>query len=134
MGKNSNICGARTPNGVHSILSANDADHSRIRRLLSHAFSDKALHEQQVMLQEYFSLLMQSLRTRAQATNTKNISDWFNYVTFDITGELCFGESFDCLRSAKYHPIFFHYFNSAALGTSVLRLPGMSRILPWVMP
>lgn len=137
VGKRSKMCGDRTPNGVHSILSANDADHSRIRRLLAHAFSDKALHEQQVMLQEYVGLLIHSLRTQAQANNTIYISDWFNYVTFDIIGELCFGESFDCLRSAAYHPwisILFYYFKSAALVTSTLLLPGMTTALPWAMP
>ncbi|MCJ1260956.1 hypothetical protein MMC22_000820 [Lobaria immixta] len=131
------MCRDRTPNGVHSILSANDADHSRIRRLLAHAFSDKALHEQQQMLQEYVDLLMRSLRTQAKAKNTINICDWFNYVTFDIIGDLCFGESFDCLRSAAYHPwisILFYYFKSSALVTSTLLLPGMSTILPWAMP
>lgn len=96
MGKRSKMCD-RTPNGVHSILSANDADHSRIRRLLAHTFSDKALHEQQVMLQEYIGLFIHFLRTLAQANNTIYISGWLNYVTFDIIDELCFGESFDCM-------------------------------------
>lgn len=31
--------------GIKSFVAANDADHSRIRRLLSYAFSDKALRE-----------------------------------------------------------------------------------------
>lgn len=89
------------------------------------------------MLQEHVGLLMHSLRSQAQAKTTVDMADWFNYVTFDIIGDLCFGESFECLRSAAYHPwvsILFEYFKSGTLITSTLLLPGMSRILPWVMP
>ena len=89
------------------------------------------------MVNDYVGLLMRSLRTHTQSKNTINIADWFNYVTFDIIGELCFGESFDCLRSAAYNPwisILFHYFKSSALVTSILLLPGMSTVLPWAMP
>ncbi|KAJ5662422.1 Cytochrome monooxygenase lcsI [Penicillium maclennaniae] len=42
----------RGPRGP-SILNANDADHSRIRRLLSHAFSEKALRDQESLIQSY---------------------------------------------------------------------------------
>ena len=35
----------KDPNGVVNIFSANDTDHSRLRRLLAHWFSDKALRD-----------------------------------------------------------------------------------------
>ena len=54
--------------GIHSILSANDADHARYRRLLSHAFSEKALRQQEDLIQSYIALLVQRLRTRASST------------------------------------------------------------------
>ena len=49
-------------NGVHSIVSTPNPDHSRMRRLLSHAFSEKALREQEPLLQSYVDTLMQKLR------------------------------------------------------------------------
>jgi hypothetical protein len=38
--------------GSRSILSANDADHSRMRKNLSHAFSDRALRDQESLVQK----------------------------------------------------------------------------------
>jgi hypothetical protein len=34
------------------MLSAEDADHSRMRKNLSHAFSDRALRDQEVLVQD----------------------------------------------------------------------------------
>lgn len=54
------------PNGVHSILTVvDDADNSRYRRLLNHAFSEKALQEQAPLLKKYFDLLLSRLRANA---------------------------------------------------------------------
>lgn len=130
------IC--RMPNGVHSILSANDADHSRIRRLLANAFSEKALHEQKPLVQKYVDLLIAYVRVRARAGESIDISDWLNFTTFDIIGDLSYGESFNCLQSAAYHPwvtILFDFFKSSALITSTLLfLPGLTPILRWTIP
>lgn len=38
--------------GQRSILSAGDADHSRMRKNLSHAFSDRALRDQEGIVQD----------------------------------------------------------------------------------
>ena len=45
---------------------ANDTDHARIRRLLSHAFSEAALREQEPLLNSYFDLLVNKLYSRSQ--------------------------------------------------------------------
>ena len=44
-----------------NILQANDADHTRFRRLLSHAFSEKALKEQTGLINDYVDLLIDRL-------------------------------------------------------------------------
>ena len=44
------LCLQQQVNGIHSILSMNDADHSCVRRLLSYGFSDKALREQEPLV------------------------------------------------------------------------------------
>ena len=36
--------------GVNSLLTANEADHSRIRRVLSHPSSDEVLEEQEALI------------------------------------------------------------------------------------
>lgn len=93
-------------NGSPTIINANEADHSRIRRLLAHAFSDRALREQEILLRSYVDLLVD--RLHAQVTGpSQGVVDmvkWYSYVTFDIIGDLSFGEPFNCLEDGRFHP------------------------------
>ncbi|KAL2218231.1 benzoate 4-monooxygenase cytochrome P450 [Thermoascus aurantiacus ATCC 26904] len=93
-------------NGFPTIINANEADHSRIRRLLAHAFSDRALREQEPLLRSYVDLLIDRL-TAQVAGPSRGVVDmikWYNYTTFDIIGDLSFGEPFNCLKDGQYHP------------------------------
>ncbi|KIN00076.1 hypothetical protein OIDMADRAFT_55967 [Oidiodendron maius Zn] len=95
------------PNGAATITYSNEADHSRQRRLLSHAFSDKALREQEVLIRSYVDLLISKLREITTAGNSGvkiDLVRWYNYTTFDMIGDLTFGESFGCLEDNRYHP------------------------------
>ena len=87
------------------ILNANNADHSRIRKLFSHAFSEKALAEQEPLIQSYVDLLINQLRKQVEMSkgSALNISTWYSFLSFDIIGDLGFGESFNCLKDVKYH-------------------------------
>lgn len=51
----------KTPNGIPNILGANKENHSRYRRLLSHAFSEKGLREQEGLIRQYVGLLVDRL-------------------------------------------------------------------------
>lgn len=94
-----------TPNGVNAIITANENDHSRMRRLLTHAFSNKALGEQEEILQTYADILIEKLHgTIGNAVSQRiDIARWFNFTTFDLIGDLAFGEPFGCLSNSTYH-------------------------------
>lgn len=84
--------------GVHSILSAGDADHARHRRLIAHAFSEKALRQQEYILRKYIDLLICRLTEAAKSTNPAvDFVQWFNFTTFDIIGDLSFGRSSEAI-------------------------------------
>lgn len=93
----------RSPNGVASILSADKKDHARFRRLMSHAFSEKGLKEQQVHILYYVDLLVDRLNEIARANGYTDMVAWYNMVTFDIIGDLAFGASFDSLKNRRSH-------------------------------
>jgi averantin hydroxylase len=93
----------RPPNGVYSILGANRADHSHFRRLLSHAFSDKGIREQDPLIRQHVDLLIQRLHEHA-GQGSQDMVDWYTWATFDIIGDLAFGEPFNCLRNVSMHP------------------------------
>ncbi|KAL2819642.1 cytochrome P450 [Aspergillus cavernicola] len=90
-------------NGVPGILAADHAHHRRYRRLLAHAFSDKGLRAQQGMIQQYIDRLIDGLRENC-ATGPLDLAVWFNWATFDIIGDLAFGEPFGCLDEVETHP------------------------------
>ncbi len=94
------------PNGVNSMIAANEADHARERRLVSHAFSDRALRDQESIIQSYVDLLVQRLHEQVQGEGHGKVDmvRWYNYTTFDVIADLTFGESFHCLRDKDYHP------------------------------
>lgn len=79
---------------------ANDADHTRYRRSLAHAFSDSALREQEQLLNSFFDIFIEQLDKKIDGDDhgKLNLTRWLNYLTFDIIGELAFGRSFSALE------------------------------------
>ncbi|KGO64160.1 Cytochrome P450 [Penicillium expansum] len=127
-----------TAGGVPSIIVSNDADHSRFRRLLSHAFSDSSLRGQEPIIKGYVDLLMQRLHENIKGgTNTVDMVAWYNFTTFDIIGDLAFGEPFDCLKNSDYHQwvsIIFSAVKYAAYTNVARRVPGWTYIMPYITP
>lgn len=68
------------------------------------AFSERAVLQQEPILQEYVGLCIGKLQERSSATGKAivNIVDWLRFTLFDIIGELSFGESFGCLEKCEY--------------------------------
>ncbi|KAJ5171974.1 hypothetical protein N7492_004567 [Penicillium capsulatum] len=98
----------RQPGEPDSLLSAiSPPGHARMRKLLAPAFSPRALRAQEPVLQKYTTLLVDRIRQRVVDSGDEaniNLTPWLNYTTFDIFGDLGFGESFDCLQDSRYHP------------------------------
>lgn len=98
-----------------------------MRKLLSHGFTEHALKAQEPIVQKYVDLLIERLRERAAASEAVtgngavlDIVPWLNYTTFDIFGDLGFGESFDCLQHSRYHPWIALLFNSVKAAAFVV--------------
>ncbi|KAL2163757.1 hypothetical protein VTH06DRAFT_5816 [Thermothelomyces fergusii] len=104
-----------TLSGYPSILVADESDHRRHRRLLSHAFSEKALRGQEDIMKRYIDLLMARLSEKARAGEVVDMVRWYNYTTFDLIGDLAFGKPFGCLTSGEYHPWVAMIFKSVKI-------------------
>lgn len=124
--------------GKQNIVTANDADHSRMRRLLSHAFSDKALREQEPLIQVYVNALIDGLRKQCKNSEGKaDLADWFNWTTFDVVGDLAFGESFNCLRDPTFRPwvkILMDNLIELVLTSVTMRFPPLDKISAMLIP
>ncbi|KAK9781105.1 putative Fatty acid synthase beta subunit hexB [Seiridium cardinale] len=118
-------------NGTPGILAADHEHHRRYRRLLSGAFSDKGIRVQQPMIQRHVDLLVQRLK-ESSATGSQDMCEWLNWCTFDIIGDLAFGESFGCLQNRKTHDWI------ASIHGNVKAIPVINAIrrynLDWILP
>jgi cytochrome P450 len=90
------------PDEPSSIMGPEEDDHSRFRKILTSAFSEKSLKAQSPIIQQYVDQLVERLKARADTI--VDLVEWLNFCTFDVSGDLSFGESFDCLKNGKAHP------------------------------
>lgn len=89
----------------HSIINSDREDHARIRRVLAHGFSAQAMVDQQPLIQTQIDLLIRRLHENCEdGGKALNMVSWYNWTTFDIIGDLAFGEPFGCLENSDYHP------------------------------
>ncbi|KAM7210584.1 Cytochrome P450 [Rhypophila decipiens] len=104
-----------TTNGkVANVITAIDPEHhARLRKVLAPAFTSRALKAQEPFIQRYVNLLVERIRETATASEDEiDMKDWFIFTTFDIFGDLGFGESFNCLENSRYHPWVARTFGS----------------------
>lgn len=107
------------------IIVATRHEHSFLRRLIAHGFSDKALREQQPTIHMYIDQLIQGVRLRAEKGSVVDLADWYSFLMFDIIGHLVYSESFESLQGEQYHPwvhMIETYVTAAAFIFSAQRL------------
>jgi cytochrome P450 len=74
------------------ILNAPREEHALLRRSMAHGFSDRSMREQQPLIKGYIDLLIQRLRDISHRGEVADMAAWYNYTTFDVIGDLAFGE------------------------------------------
>jgi cytochrome P450 len=125
------------PGGVPCILTALDDDeHTRIRRLVWHAFSEKALQEQSPLIKRYVDLLIFRLKENA-AKEEQDLVRWYTFTAFDIIGDLTLGEGFQCLEKSDYHPwvgFLFRAFKMSGFISGAARFPLIGQYLLMLLP
>ncbi|KAJ6006631.1 hypothetical protein N7451_004575 [Penicillium sp. IBT 35674x] len=127
-------------NGVdHLVCAINHGVHARQRRLLAHAFSERALRDQEGLITAYVDIMITKLQE--QVDNGKNvpvdIKNWMNFTTFDITGDLMFGESFGCLKLSQLHPwiqLIFSSIKALAFIGAAQQFPILKAMLAALIP
>ncbi|OCK76204.1 benzoate 4-monooxygenase cytochrome P450 [Lepidopterella palustris CBS 459.81] len=120
-----------------SLHVSGDADHTRMRRLIAHAFSEKALKEQEPIMQSYTDLLIKRLHDVGSSGNTVDLRKWFHWTVFDLFGDLAYGENFGCLKEGKSHPwleIIGESINAFMFIALARRIPGLQRLIFAMLP
>ena len=93
-------------NEVADIVNSNAADHTRMRKIFAHAFSDSALKKQEPLFLKYVDELVRKLKQLSTANpgHKFNMVDMYNFTTFDVMGDLTFGDPLQMLADSSYHP------------------------------
>ena len=124
-----------------SILNALDPkDHQRFRRAIEPGLSEKAMREQEDIIQNYINSMISKLENIVTSNNGTAIVDivqWFGFTTFDLIGDLGFGESFNCLENTQFHPwvaLIFNSLRAATLNASLRYYPGLNWLLSLAVP
>ncbi|KAH8807414.1 cytochrome P450 monooxygenase [Xylogone sp. PMI_703] len=123
---------------LNNVLGADRETHTRHRRILAHGFSNQAMLNQEPMIKKYVDMLFERLTTEsAGGTKALDMVKWYNYTTFDIIGDLAFGEPFGCLETSTYHPwvsLIYTSIKNRAFFIMAERLPGLTSILKRFVP
>jgi len=90
---------------LEGIIGQRDPEvHRATRRLLSHAFSAKALRDQTTVVLKYVNMFVDLIQAKGVSEEGIDVTEWYNWLTFDIIGDLAFGESFGAVKQGKSHP------------------------------
>ncbi|CAA9962782.1 benzoate 4-monooxygenase cytochrome P450 [Pyrenophora teres f. maculata] len=122
-----------TPDEGNSLLYWHEGDHARYKRAFANSFSDKALREQAPVIERYVGVFMQQLKKR----NTVDLTQWLNYLLFDLSGDLTYGESWGCLESGTAHPwveIAADFGKGLALIAAINTYPPLDKLLRYILP
>lgn len=104
--------------GSTDLVFSGREEHGLLRRQIAHGFSDRSMREQQPLIAKYIDLLIHRLYEKSSGgTAAVNIADWYNFTTFDVIGDLAFGEPFGCLDNSDYHPWVKSIFELGRVGT-----------------
>lgn len=117
------------------MLTAPKEDHARLRRVLDHAFSDRAYRDQAPLVRGHVDTLIKSLheQIRGQYLGKVNLAKWYNWMTFDVIGDLSFGQSFDCLKTQNYHPWVDLVFGNLK-GIAIMGACNRFALIRWLLP
>jgi cytochrome P450 len=78
--------------------------HKQKRKLWDHAFSTKALKDYEPRLNRHALALMTRLREYAKEPSVR-ITNWLNYYSFDVMGDIGFSRSFGMMEKGEEDPI-----------------------------
>ncbi|KAI0007340.1 cytochrome P450 [Xylariaceae sp. FL0662B] len=91
-------------NGVYGLNAISDAENARVRRIFTPAFSDRALRKQEPLFKKYADLLICKLRELCENGKPVEMTRPFNFATFDVMAELCFGHPLGLLEKNEFSP------------------------------
>ncbi|KAK1638012.1 benzoate 4-monooxygenase cytochrome P450 [Colletotrichum phormii] len=117
---------------AHSIVSErNPEKHGEMRKFISNAFSDRSLREQEGLVTGVVDQFIDQIGRLGVVPHSVDMSLWTHLLTFDIIGELAFGQTFGGVESGEQHAWVVAVVESmaqASLSDTLQRFPILGRV------
>ncbi|CAG9981255.1 unnamed protein product [Clonostachys byssicola] len=111
--------------------------HRETRKMLAHSFSESALTQQVQFIMSHIDLFVKQIEKYGSHEEGIQVDEWFNWLTFDIIGDLAFGESFHAVEQVKSNPAVTALMNVLFTGSVVnifRRMPYLWPLAPFMLP
>ncbi|CAN9171229.1 unnamed protein product [Alternaria alternata] len=122
--------------GIIDVL--DDEKHREQRQLFNQGFSTRALKEQETLLRKHVDRLVAAVQSRADQGLETNMVDMFNFLAFDVMGDLAFGASLGLLERSEYNSwvrVIVATIKVVTIRIVVFyHIPFASQILPLLVP
>ncbi|KAF2756525.1 cytochrome P450 [Pseudovirgaria hyperparasitica] len=122
-----------------SLLGAGTERHAYFRSLLANGFAESRMRAEEDRVKEYCALFIKGLHDACDGGRKEvDLVKWLNFFSFDVTGALVYGKSFDCLTSGgNYHPWIEAMMGNqkfGALARTAKYFPGATSLLSALIP
>ncbi|KAL6895379.1 cytochrome P450 [Trichoderma longibrachiatum] len=121
----------------NTLFSADRENHARMRKSMANGFSNQAMLDQQPLIMTYVEKLFEKLDEESARGEKIDIATRYNWTTFDIIGDLAFGEPFGCLENSMYHPwveMVFDGVKNVQVDATFRRMPLLYKLLVMLTP
>ncbi|KAF2237590.1 cytochrome P450 [Viridothelium virens] len=118
------------------LVMTDDQNHPRVRKVFNNAFSNSALQKQEPLFLEHVDRLLKAIEQKGPAKF--DLVTLFHYITFDIMGELVFGEPLGLFDGNEYYRAWVKGLFSDIKASSIWRIgyyyPFFLRLLEFLVP
>ncbi|KAI3333250.1 cytochrome P450 [Ustulina deusta] len=116
----------------------NPVKHAEMRKMLSPAFSQRSLLEQEAIVSNTMDDFVRVIGEEGGPhTAGINMTKWTEMLAFDILGEMAFGESFHSVENRKPHfwsEIIEEHVYLVTVADNLSRLGALATMLKWLIP
>ncbi|KAI0143697.1 putative benzoate 4-monooxygenase cytochrome P450 [Xylariaceae sp. FL1272] len=105
------------PTPSQSSVNSNDEDHSRMRRLISHAFSQSALVKQLPLIVTHMKNFIYRVRDQCVASPEREVdlNTLFISLAFDVITDLSYGQSLEALKKTQPNPFIVGFYRDCQM-------------------
>jgi cytochrome P450 len=129
-----------TPHGSkYDLLTTKPSDHDRYRQILNTYFSERFVKSYEPIIQENAKIMILQLSAGCQGKESnsnhsgENITKWFQWLAFDIIGDVTWGRSFGCVTDRVSHPCLALSMDLVSMSSFIVFVSWWTALKNWLV-